>query len=575
MSQNNKFFQTIQRQYTSEQFDPEEWNSVQFELMELLKRKINSTTDLETIIMTHSEIGQIISTVLIKKHVARNLNVDDKAKSDDFTQFYTNIYLPALDFDFQIKQRILESPYSSQLPDNFHHFLDIIRNEMKVISPKNRELLQKEQVLVSQYEKIVAQGRVQYRGKEYRFAEMKAFLGEADIEIRREAYLAVQEGWWSIHTQLDNLYSELIQLRVKIAKNAGFENYRDYAHYSRGRMAYSPQDVLKYHITIEQTIVPMARKLFEQKTTLNKEKQAKPWDIRYSDLDPSFFSCQTPEELISATNKIYSKVHPEFGILIQNMFDKGYMDLLPRQGKANELGFCVNLPADHAAFLFMNMGGDFNDFTIFCHEGGHALNHLYASFLKIGSYQKPRSEIGELCSMGMEKLCYANLDTIFYDPKIRAKAQRYGFITQILKLPWFTIMDIFQHWVYSNPTHSVEERHEYYANLVDRFQQGIDWSECEKTKGIGWMQDSLPFWMPFYFIEYVMAEIGSLAILRNYRSNPSQTISAFKKMMGEHFSKPLPQVYQTAGIEFNLSPEYVQGVLDFLQKELDLLNEQV
>ena len=132
-------------------------------------------------------------------------------------------------------------------------------------------------------------------------------------------------------------------------------------------------------------------------------------------------------------------------------------------------------------------------------------------------------------------------------------------------------MDMFQHWVYLHPDHTVEERHAYYSGLVDRFQQGVDWSDCEKTKGIGWMQDSLPFWMPFYFIEYNFATIGAVDLLRNYRKDPSQTVQQYKTFLGEHHSKPLPETYKTAGVEFNLSEKYVKGVLDFLQTEIDAL----
>ena len=564
-------FKKSPRKYISEDFSPDSMDIVSQEYKKLLEKKIQSVKNLESLIYAHSELNTILWTAFIRKHVQRNLHINDDAINQEMSQFYINIYLPALDLDFQIKQAILESQYASDLSPEFHHMLSIFRNEKKVFSPLNRDLLKQEQKLIRQYEAIVSTVRVHFNGNEYRFTEMKPFLGDEDPQVRKSAYLANQEGWWSIHDLLDDLYTRLIRVRVQIAQNAGFENFRDYAHLSRGRISYGPDDVLQYHTVLEHTIVPFCKQLLENSKKRNKLSQLGPWDIRYSGMDYSIFSCKTSEQLVEKAVKVYNRVDPELGQLLHKMLTTGNMNLEPREGKANELGFCVMLPEEHAAFMFMNMGGDFNDFTILCHEGGHGMNHIYASFLQLASYRIPRSEIGELCAMGIEKLVYANLDAIFSDSKVKTQAELYGLTTQIVKLPWFTIMDMFQHWVYLHPNHTVEERHAYYAGLVDRFQQGVDWSDCNKTKGIGWMQDSLPFWMPFYFIEYVMAEIGSMALLRNYRTNPQQTVQQFKKLLGTHFSKPLPEVYSTAGIEFNLTEDYVKKVLNFLQTEIDAL----
>ena len=561
-------FKKSPRKYISEDFSPDSTDIVRQEYTKLLEAKIQSVKDLESLIYAHSELHTILWTAFIRKHIQRNLHINNEAVNQDMAHFYENIYLPVLDFDFQAKQVILESQFTSDLPPEFHHMLSIFRNEKKVYSPLNRELLNQEQTLIRQYETIVSTAKVLYNKKEYRFAEMKPFLGNEDPKVRKSAYLSNQEGWWSIHDQLDDLYRRLIRVH---AQNAEFDNFRDYAHRSRGRIAYDPDDLLQYHTVLEHTIVPFCKQILEDTKTRNKLSQLGPWDIRYSGMDNSVFACKTEEELVEKAVKVYTRVDPVLGQLLHKMFATGNMNLEPREGKANELGFCVMLPEDHSAFMFMNMGGDFNDYTILCHEGGHGMNHVFASFLPLTSYRNPRPEIGELCAMGMEKLVYANLDAIFSNPKVTDQAQLYGLTTQIVKLPWFTIMDMFQHWVYLNPEHTVTERHAYYAKLVDRFQQGVDWSDCDKTKGIGWMQDSLPFWMPFYFIEYVIAEIGSMALLRNYRANPQQTVKQYKKMLGTHFSKPLPDVYRTAGIEFNLTEKYVTEILDFLQTQIDAL----
>jgi len=208
------------------------------------------------------------------------------------------------------------------------------------------------------------------------------------------------------------------------------------------------------------------------------------------------------------------------------------------------------------------------------HEGGHALHTFLSAHLELNDFKHLTSEIAELASMSMELISMDHWDLFFADEEdlIRAKKEQ---LEDVLKtLPWVAVVDQFQHWIYTNPGHSTEQREEAWNQIFDQFgHQFADWDGLEEAKANLWQKQLHIFEVPFYYIEYGMAQLGAIAVWKNYKENPEQGLRQYMEALKLGYTKTIPEIYQTAGISFNFSQDYVRELVTFVQQEYDALKE--
>jgi oligoendopeptidase F len=491
----------------------------------------------------------------------------DKPEYEEaFSHFNETIGANVQAYGFKLSKKFYDSPFRLQLSSKYDNLNRIIANDIEMFREENILLSVAEQKLAAKYNVIISKMTVKFNGEEKTIKQLESFLESQDRSVREKAWRLMYKRVIKDKKVLDSLFDELKDIRVKIAKNAGFDNYRDFMHQAKGRFSYTPQDLIKLHEVVEKVVVPIITELNEERKQKLGLDTLKPWDTKVSlngDL-PSPFA--TTSDLITKSISTLVSVDTRFGNELKRMEKSGFIDAENRKGKAPG-GYCYPLYEAGSSFIFMNSVGTRRDVETMLHESGHAMHNLMSTGQPIVQYLIFPSEVAELASMGMELISLPHLGE-FYSQNILKTVKKEKLIDEIKFLPWGVVVDAFQHWIYVNPNHTTAEREKYLSDLLDRFKIEGDWNGLEREKAVRWMLQLHFFYCPFYYIEYVIAQLGAIALYRNYLKDPKKTINKYKKFLKMVYTKPVSEVYQTAGIPFDFSTEYISDLMQFLRGEL-------
>jgi oligoendopeptidase F len=295
----------------------------------------------------------------------------------------------------------------------------------------------------------------------------------------------------------------------------------------------------------------------------------RPWDV---DVDPDGKEPLKPFEggdaLTQGTIDAFDAIRPTYAELIKTMREIGHLDLDSRPGKMPG-GYNYPLYETGVPFIFMNAVGSQGDLVTMFHEGGHAIQSHLDHTLELTSFKGLPSEVAELASMSMELISMDQWH-LFYpneDDLVRAKQDQLKKILNIL--PWIAQVDAFQHWVYQNFDAGIEKRNETWLALSKQFGTGLtDWTGLEKFRPTSWHRQLHLFEVPFYYIEYGMAQLGAIAVWRNYRQDSKQALDQYEAALALGYTQSIPKIYETAGVKFDFSAAYVRELVEFVKKEL-------
>ena len=371
--------------------------------------------------------------------------------------------------------------------------------------------------------------------------------------------------------ELDNLFDELIALRQEIAKNAGFDNYRDYMFAAMGRFDYTPEDCFDFHDAIAKEIVPIITS-FEQK---RKDKLGfdsyKPWDtqVDVDGLDP-LKPFEGGKELTDLSIECFNRLRPYFGDCLATMQAMKHLDLESKDGKAPG-GFMYPLYEIGVPFIFMNAVGSQRDVVTMVHEGGHAVHSFLCRNLSMTEFKSTPSEVAELASMSMELISMDNWDVFYSDDKELKRAKLEQLEKALETLPWVAAIDKFQHWIYTNK-HTAQQRKEKWLEISEKLgNQIIDWEGNESVHANLWQRQLHLYEVPFYYIEYGMAQLGAIAMWRSYKKMGENGLDNYMEALKLGYTKSISEIYETAGIKFDFSTNYVKELAAFIKKELSRL----
>jgi len=249
------------------------------------------------------------------------------------------------------------------------------------------------------------------------------------------------------------------------------------------------------------------------------------------------------------------------------MHGMGHLDLESRLGKAPG-GFNYPLYETGVPFIFMNSVGSVRDLVTMVHEGGHAVHSFLSRDLELTSFKNLPSEVAELASMSMELLSMDHWNVFFEDEDELRRAKKEHLAKIIGILPWIATIDAFQHWVYQNPDHSPTERTENWLRISNGLSDNVtDWTGYEDIRKYQWQKQLHLYEVPFYYIEYAIAQLGAIAVWRNYRQDPEQALDRYEAALSLGYTETIGEIYRTAGIEFNFSQEYVRELMNFVWDE--------
>lgn len=550
-----------------------EWEKLEPILNELLERPIANVNELEQWLKDKSELEAALEEDFAWRYIRMSCDTANEALVKNFQYFATEIEPKISPVANLLNQKFNDSPFIEELDhDKYFVYIRAIRKAIEIYREENVELLTKLQVSQQKYQGITGAMSVTINDQEYTLEQAANFIKDTDRAVRQQAWEAIQQRRLVDKDDLNMLFDELITMRHQVALNAGFENYRDYMFQALGRFDYTPKDCYHFHEAIEKKIVPILKEQAEKRAELLGIEVLKPWDMDVSTTGkPALKPFKNGAELIEKTIACFNAIDPKLGQMLSIMKANQLFDVESRKGKAPG-GYNYPLAETGAPFIFMNSANSFRDLTTMVHEGGHAIHTFLTANLELNDFKHCPSEVAELASMSMELISMDNWNIYFDNEEdlLRAKKEQ---LADVLKtLPWVAVIDQYQHWIYTNPDHNAADREEAFKQIYNRFGAGFtNWDGLEKEFGNTWQKQLHLFEVPFYYIEYAIAQLGAIAIWKNYKENPQKALQQYLEALALGYTKPINEIYETAGIKFDFSLGYIDQLASFVKEELEKL----
>ncbi len=544
-------------------------------LSTLLNKMISSKLDLENWLKEQSKVIWDIEEQLRSHYIAFQCNTDDEEIKDTFEHDQQFVKPLLKRYQNLLDNKYLESPFRMELDSNVYGLLDTkIKNAQKLFCEENIELEIKEDKLITEYFEITGGLSGIWDGEEKTITELQSYLQDSNRDTRKKAKTIISEQFLSVEKELQNILNQLIEIRHQKAKNIQLENYRDYMFKKYERFDYSAKDCYELAESIRKYVVPLKDKILLEKKDKLQVDTLRPWDVSAVTPDQKVLKPIANEnDLIEKSTHIFNKLDVEFSALLNRMYKHNCLDLTSRKGKAAG-GFCEYLPASQLSYIFMNLNYTQDDIVTFIHEMGHSIHNELIKPLKLRQYIEIPAETAELTSMTMELFSLNYWDTFYTDKKDLKQAKINFFKDVISYLPIMLIVDQFQHWLYENPSHTSEERNEKYLQLQKHYQSSVIHIDgYENWIATSWLPVLHIFEVPFYYIEYAIAQLGALQMYKQYKEDPKQALENYKKALSLGSSQSIKEVYDAAGIRFDFSGETIKELMLFVEKELELLEQ--
>ncbi|HYF01628.1 MAG TPA: M3 family oligoendopeptidase [Planctomycetota bacterium] len=531
-----------------------------------------STKDLRAWLQDWSELESAFYEEGSRRYVAMTCDTEDPAKEKRYLHFETVVTPFAKPRWQTLKELYLKHPKRKRLPKSAYGMMDLhLENEAKLYREENVALEARDSELRQQYQKIAGAMTATYDGREQTLAQLGKVLEETDRKRREEVWRLVAERRLRDREALEELYDKMVALRTRIGRNAGFRNYRDYVFRAKGRFDYGPRECLDFRKANEKAVVPALRRRHARRKSLLGVDRLRPWDLA---VDPQgrepLRPFKTAAELMDGCSRIFKRVHPDFHRMFEYIRSKGYLDLESRKGKAPG-GYQTVFDVERVPFIFANSAGLHRDVETLLHEGGHAFHSLQCREREPRFNRDYPTEFAEVASMGMELLGQPYLEEFY--PKKDADRARAGHLEDLLTTyPWVATIDAFQHWVYTTPEHGRDERKAAWAELRRRLGGGEEWSGLEDALAHNWHRQLHLFTVPFYYIEYGIAQTGALQVWRNARRDRAGAIAAYRRGESLGWTRPLPGLFRAAGLRFDFGERTIRPLISAALEELEKLD---
>ncbi len=560
----------LKREFLPAGFVVTDWAALEPWFTNLVNRPLDSKQALEHWLRDVSELEAVVSEDACWRQIKMTCDTVNKEYEDAFTFFCMEIEPKMKPYSFELNKKLQSCPFTKELDEKLYFpYLRNVANAIELYRDKNVQLQAEMSLKAQQFGVISGAMGIEVDGKEYTMQQAAKFLQNPERDIREAAYRKMAERRLVDKDKLNTLFDELLVLRQQIAKNAGFDNYRDYKFRELGRFDYTIDDCFAFHEAVKEHILPLQAMLTNARKKRLGLDIMRPWD---TDAEPKGTQPLQPfvdgKELRDKAIEAFSRLNPYFSGCLETMGDMQRLDLESRKGKAPG-GYNCPLAETGVPFIFMNAAGTMGDVITMMHEGGHAVHSFLSHHLPLSAFKEYPMEIAELASMSMELFSMEHWDVFFTDATELKRAKLEELERVISVLPWIATIDKFQHWIYTHAGHSVAEREQEWINILNEFSTGIvDWSGFEENRTSFWQKQLHLFEVPFYYIEYGIAQLGALAMWRQYRQDKEQALTNYMAALSQGYTKTLKELYATAGIRFDLSPAYVKELAAFVQPAL-------
>lgn len=561
------------RKFVPEDLVINSWNKIKSLFDNLVDREISSALELEQLMLDQSELSAVLEEDMAWRYIKMNIDTTDKELGEQFSFWIKEISPNTAPYSHKLNLKLVNSPYLKDLDqEKYRIYLRSVKKQIEIFREDNIPLFTTMEEKQQEYGAISAKMSIEVDGKKMTMQKAALLLKSTDRAKREEIYNKISSRRLQDEKVLDDLFDELISLRQKIAKNADFDNYRDYMFAAMGRFDYTPKDCFNFHDAIAKEIVPIINSFEQKRKNKLGNESYKPWDTAV-DVDglPPLKPFDGGTELTDLSIECFNRLRPYFGECLSTMKAMKHLDLESKNGKAPG-GFMYPLYEIGVPFIYMNAVGSQRDLVTMVHEGGHAVHSFLSRDLSLTEFKSTPSEVAELASMAMELLSMDHWDVFYSDAADLKRAKLEQLEKALETLPWVASIDKFQHWIYTTE-HTAQQRKEKWLSISDELgNQIIDWEGNENVHAKLWQKQLHLYEVPFYYIEYGMAQLGAIAMWRSYKQLGEQGLDNYMDALKLGYTKTIGEIYETAGIKFDFSASYVKELADFIKEELEKLN---
>ncbi len=561
------------RNFLPQDYKISTWENLLSYYQDLYDRKINSPEDLNKWMKNFSELESVIHEDNGWRYIRMSRDTTNKKHKENYTFFVSEIEPKIHAYTNKLNKKLLQSPFLKSFKDKkYQIYLRRVKKDVEIFREENIPLKTEESLIAKEYDAICGEMTIKLDGAEIPIIKATSKLNDTNRPVREQVFKKIHERRYKDVNKLDTLFSNLFNIRHKIAINAGFDNYRDYRIAELKRFDYSIQDCFSFHDSIKNEVLPIYDDLMQiRKETLGLDV-LKPWDTTVNIFGkPPLNPYKNEEDFIDKTIQCFHSLRPYFAKCLQTMKNNNHLDLEARKGKAHG-GYNYPLYESGTPFIFMNTSGTVKDITTMVHEGGHAVHSFLTNDLELIAFKSLTSEIAELASMSME-LFSINKWNVFFHSEEELRIAKFQQLERVINIfPWVATIDKFQHWIYTHPEHSINERTQAWKDIYTEFSpKTIDWTGQEKAFATNWQRQLHVFMIPFYYIEYAIAQLGAIGMWKQFKNDPQIAMDNYIAALSLGYTKPIPEIYKTAGIKFDFSREYVRDLVRFVKAELDTL----
>lgn len=562
----------------ADDFNAASWNDLEPVTTNLLGRKVENADDLESLFKDISDMAEHVSEAGARLYIGMTCDTENEDKQSAFMSFVENIRPKMSEVSNKINLKIASLDFLESLPERYDLILRSMHNSIEIFREENIPLSVECTRLSTEYQKITGAMTVEFDGMERTMPQMRKFLESNDRDIRRLAWTKVRKRRMVDSERISEIMDDLVRIRHTIAINSGFENYVDYAFRSMERFDYTPNDCLAFHEAVAIHCMPLIHNINEERRNGFGYNELMPWDVNEKSGDsPDIFGrpplqpFEEVDDLVSTTSKIFHLLSPELGTMFDRLIEGNVLDLDSRKGKAPG-GYQYNLEKTGLPFIFMNASGQQGDVETMIHEAGHAFHTMYCSHHELIQDRNYPIEFAEVASMSMELLTQPYWDE-FYDSKETSDRARKMHLEAIIGLlAWICRIDAFQHWMYSNPSHTREERSKAWLDLREKYGPRTDWTGFEEDESLFWQTQGHLFGAPFYYIEYGIAQLGALQIWMTQLKDPEKALNDYANAMKLGNTRTLPHLFRSADIRLSFDKEHIGNLVGLVKRSLSELS---
>lgn len=552
------------------------WTWLQIEpfYKELSARELHAA-NIKQWLLDWSRLSEHVSELNNRLTVATTVDTADKEAEDQFNTYLDNIYPSVQAAEQVLKEKLLASRLE---PDDLKIPLRNMQAEADLFRQSNLPLLAEEQKINIEYDKIKGAQTITWQGEERTLRQMLTVFQNPDRDQREKAWQAITACQLADRQVINDLWLRYMGLRRNIAANAEKQDFRAYQWQRLLRFDYTPENCFSFHKAIEATVVPVAKRIYARRSAKLGVDKLRPWDlidgwydrpVNPPGVDP-LKPFKSIEELQDKTASIFRLVDPQLSKYFETMIAEGLLDLDNRKNKAPG-GYCTSFDVVRRPFIFMNAVGLHCDIQTLLHEGGHSFHVFETANLRYFQQLSVPMEFAEVASMGMELLASPYLSLVgMYTPTEAARARIEHLEGIILFWPFMAVVDAFQHWVYENPQDGAipDKCDTKWGELWDRFMLGVDWDGLDDARKTGWQRKDHIHQSPFYYVEYGLAQLGSVQIWANALKDQAGAVGSYRKALALGGTVTLPELFAAAGAEFAFDSETLMRAVDLMEKKI-------